>query len=764
MTKRVHMLQRSFAGGRLSQDMFGRIDLTKYPVSLAECENFVVAPHGPMRNRAGFEFIAEVRDSTKTARLLPFSFSDSQTYLIILNGQRIGFSTDQGIVVSAAQAISVSWNAAAAKFRTTVSPHGRTTGDVIYVTGIPGFDEYTYKVGASFDADEFYVLHMDGTAVDSTLFDAYVSGGTIEAAYVKTTTFADDELFDIGYCQSADVMTLTHTAHPVQELARVSAANWTLSNVTFAPAIAAPTMGAVTESVVASGYNYYYVVTAVAEDGLEESLPSSEGLINSDLSATGQIITVNWTAVTGAVRYNVYKDDNGLFGYIGATENVYFNDNNITPDVGLVPPRANNPFGSTDNYPRTVCYFEQRRVFANTNTRPNNLWMTQSATESNMCSTIPTQDNDAIQIRIAARELNEVMHVVPMTDLLSLTNSSEWMLTTREGYALTPANISPREQAHGGSNKVHPVLAANATVYARAVGGHIMSISIASDSASGGYKTEDLSILATDLFDGLEIIDMAYSSAPVQTVWAVRSDGVLLGLTYYPEHEVFGWHTHTTDGLFESVCVIRELGEDYLYAIVGRTIDGRYRRYVERMASRMDVDIEDGVFCDSAFVYSGVSTSTITGLHHLEGEAVEVLADGVSYTNTVVDGSITLEVPATKVIVGLPYTSRAVSMPMVSDQLPAGGVGFKKSIVSMNVRLRNSSTISVGAIVGGENVVLPERINEPYGTAPALKNGVFVIDDINSDYAYDIQYVIEHTGPLPCTVSSVLLNVAVAES
>jgi len=761
MTKRIQILQRSFAGGKLSDDMYGRIDLTKYPISLSECENFFVAPHGPMRNRAGFQFIAEVNDSTEAARLIPFSFSDDQTYAVVMNNSKASFSTDQGMVVSAAKIVSVSTPGAQAKF-TTSAAHDALTGDVIYITDVPGFDEYSYKI-TKIDADEFYVLHMDGTAVDSTLFPAYVSGGTIAVVYSVAVPYAAGELFDIGYAQSADVLTLTHNSYTVRELSRLGAANWSLAAVTFAPSIAAPVQAALTESSVQSGVDYYYVVTAVAENGLEESLPSNEQTINSDLTHTAQKITVSWAAVTGAIRYNVYKDDNGLFGYIGATEELSFKDNNITPDVSLVPPRANNPFGSTDNYPRTVCYFEQRRVFANTNTSPNTVWMTQSATESNMTSSIPTQDSDAIQIRIAARELNEIMHVVPMTDLLSLTNSSEWMLTTREGYALTPANISPREQAHGGASKVHPVLAANATVYPRSVGGHVMAISIAADTNTGGYKTEDLSILATDLFDGMVIVDMAYASSPIQTVWAVRNDGVLLGLTYYPEHDVYAWHTHVTEGLFESVCVIRELGDDYLYAIVNRTINGRTCRYLERMASRLDADIEQGIFCDSAVVYDGTATTSITGLDHLEGEVVDVLADGVTYVKTVAAGSITLDVAAEHVIVGLPYTSRAVSLPMVSDQLPAGGVGMKKSMTSMAIRLRNSSAVSVGAIIGGSLVELPARTNEPYGTAPALMNGMYVIDDINSDYAYDIQYVIEHEGPLPCGVSSVLVSVAVSE-
>lgn len=757
MAKRTHLMQRSFAGGILAEDMLGRIDNDKYPAGLRECENFIVTPQGPAKNRAGFAFIMEVNDSTEAARIVPFSFSDDQTYIVVLNNGKAAFSTDGGAVSSAAQTIVSVTLAAACVLEITA--HGRVEGDVIYVNSVDGFDRYSYKVGVVIGVNTFYVLHMDGSAVDSRLFAAYVSGGTIQAVYTVTVPYTAAQLFDIGYAQSADVMTLTHQSHAVRELSRLGAASWSLSSVTFAPTISAPTGLGISESAAASGVDYSYVVTAVASNGLEESLASSAATINSDLASAK--ITVTWSAVTGAVRYNVYREKYGLHGFIGSTDDLTFTDDNITPDVSLTPPIANNPFGSADNYPATVCYFEQRRGFGSTVNLPSTVWLTQSATESNLTSSIPSQDNDAIQLRIAARELNNVRHLLPMSDLLMLTSSSAWMITSRDSNALSPSNIMPREQSHTGANKVHPVLAENAGIYAQAVGGHLKSVTLSPDN-NGGYVADDLSILAADLFDGYDIVDLAYASAPLQTIWAVRSDGVLLGMTYYPEHKVFGWHTHTTDGVFESIACIRENGEDVLYAIIGRSINGRYCRYLERMHSRVDADIAVGVFSDAAHIYAGASTSTLTGLWHLEGKTVNVLANGAASRKTVANGSITLDEAATYVIVGLPYTSRITSMPLVADNLPAGGSGLLKQINELLVRVKHSSAIRAG-VPGGELREMPARSNEPYGTAPALKSGVYRIP-LDAEWGYDAQYVIEHSAPLPCTIVSALAVTTFSES
>ncbi len=70
--------------------------------------------------------------------------------------------------------------------------------------------------------------------------------------------------------------------------------------------------------------------------------------------------------MSGALRYNIYKKQNGLYGYIGQSDTNSFTDNNIAPDMGITPPIVDPVFMSAGNYPQAVSYFEQRRVFAGT--------------------------------------------------------------------------------------------------------------------------------------------------------------------------------------------------------------------------------------------------------------------------------------------------------------------------------------------------------------------------------------------------------------
>jgi hypothetical protein len=70
---------RSFNGGELTPEFFGQVTDSKYQTGLATCRNFRILPHGPAQNRAGFEFVREVKDSTKLVRLLPFEYSTTQT-------------------------------------------------------------------------------------------------------------------------------------------------------------------------------------------------------------------------------------------------------------------------------------------------------------------------------------------------------------------------------------------------------------------------------------------------------------------------------------------------------------------------------------------------------------------------------------------------------------------------------------------------------------------------------------------------------------
>lgn len=407
--------------------------------------------------------------------------------------------------------------------------------------------------------------------------------------------------------------------------------------------------------------------------------------------------------------------------------------------------------------PWAVSYFEQRRCFGGTYEKPQNIWMTRSGTERNMSYSIPTQDDDSIGLRIVAREAQYVRHLVPLNNLIALTSGGEWRIESAGSDALTPTSVRPKPQGYVGASGVQPVVTSRSVLYAPARGNHIRELSYRWETQA--YEAEDVTIMAPHLFDYKTTLQMAYSKAPTQILWAVRNDGVLLGLTHVPEHEVKAWHQHTTAGAFESICAVAEGDEDGVYAVVRRTINGRSVRYIERMRSRQAATLADSSFLDAGATYTGAATSTITGLHHLEGAQVTVLADGgVEGPKTVTGGTITLDAPASKVHVGLPYNSDAQTLPWAYERAAALGQGSDKNINGVSLRMLASSGVKVGPSFDKLNEY-PQRTTEPLGTAPQPVTGV-VDMKLSPQWQQDGSLCIRQSHPLPLTLQALVLEVA----
>lgn len=677
----IRTLQRSFSGGEISPEMFGRNDDAKYQSGLARCRNFITKPQGPAENRPGFAFVRAVRDSTKKVRLIPFTYSTTQTMVIEMG---------------------------------------------------PGY----------------FRFHTQGATLMS-------GGGPYEIA----NPYAEADLFDMHYVQSADVLTLVHPNYAPRELRRLGATNWQLTTFSFAASIAAP--GA--PSLSAAGhtavkYTYYYVVTAVDSEGVSESAASAASSVGGNLFETGATVTISWAAVTGASRYNVYKLQGGLYGYIGQTTGLSIVDDNISPDLGKTPPLYDSVFNGAGDYPGAVSYFEQRRCFAGTTNKPQNIWMTKSGTESNMSYSLPIRDDDRIAFRVAAREANTIRHIVPLTQLLLLTSSAEWRVTSVNSDAITPSTISVRPQSYVGSSNVQPVIINNTLIYGAARGGHVREL--AYNWQANGFITGDLSLRAPHLFDTFDIVDMAYAKAPHPVVWFVSTSGRLLGLTYVPEQQVGAWHWHDTDGVFESCTVVAEGGGDALYCVIRRTINGNSVRYVERMASRQFSDQADAFFVDCGATYSGVPADVISGLGHLEGKTVSILADGAVHPQRVVTGgSITLDIEASTVQIGLPIEADLQTLPL-AVQLQDGsfGQGRFKNVNKVWLRVYRSSGIFVGPSAN-ELTEAKQRTTENYGAPPALKSEEIPLV-LTPSWADSGQIFVRQSDPLPLTVVSMTAEVA----
>lgn len=735
----IRTLMRSFAGGELSPELYGRIDLDKFQTGLATCRNFVTLPHGPVRRRQGFRYIAETKFSNKRSALIEFSYSTTQTYALEFGDQYIRFHTNAGTLLEANKTVTSISGATV-----NVTSHGYTAGKSVFLGG-----RY-YVVDTVVNANSFTVKNLDGSAATPT-------GSTVAVIYEVASPYLEADVMDLHHVQSADVLTIVHPSYPPAELKRLGPANWTLTNISFVPSINPPASATATATVGTGTTSYRYAVTSVSDAELEESVAVESNTITNNLATSGNKNTITWGAVTGVIRYNVYKERNGLYGYIGQTDTTNFVDDNIVADVTQTPPEPDNPFDGAGNYPSAVSYFEQRRCFAATNNLPQNLWMTRSGTESNMNYSVPTQDDDAISLRIAAREVHRIRHLVPLSDLILLTTSGEWRAWAQNSDVITPSTISVRPQSYNGSNNVQPIVTGNSTVYVRTQSSRLHELSY--NWESNAYKSDDVSLMAPHLFDGYAISDMTLTKTPVAIVWCTRSDGVLLGLTYMPIQKVFAWHRHDTDGEFESVAAVSENNVDVLYATVKRTVNGRTVRYVERLDIQATTTLVDSFHVDSGLTYSGSPVDTISGLWHLEGKEVSILVDGAVHPKrTVTNGAVNLEVEGSKIHIGLEFVSDMQTLPM-SLEMAAFAQGRQKNINKVWMRVYRSSGIKAGPTFE-KLTEYKQRTTEPYGSPPVIITEEVPIM-ITPTWGDSGQVCVRHDDPLPLTILSMTIDVAI---
>ena len=756
----VKSLLRSFAGGEITPELFGRLDLAKFQTGLELAENFITLAHGPAVNRPGFGYVLRTKYNDKKAHLLPFIYSTSQAYVLEFGDQYLRIHTQNATVLNTAQNVSAVTQANPGVL--TYVGTDPTNGTWMYVQSLGGMTQLNGRwvkvANVNAGANTFELQDLNGNNVNTTSYTAYTSGGTVSPIYEISTPYLEADLFDLHFTQSADVLTIAHPSYQQRELKRLGATNWTLSTFTFSPTQAAPTSPVATATG-AGAITYYYKVTAIASDGLEESLPTSAASCTNNLATAGNYNTITWTNASGAIRYNVYKNLNGVYGYIGQSSDgaTGLKDDNITADMSKTIPETEDPFVAAGNYPTAVGYFKGRRWFAATDNKPQNLWGTRSGTEKNMTYSIPTQDDDRIAVRLTARQANRIRHIVPLGDLLLLTSGEEWLITSQNSDAITPTSIDYKTQGYIGASNVQPIVTSRSVLYAQDRGARIREMLYRWESQ--GYDTNDISVMAPHLFEGHSIKCLTYMRAPFTVAWAVREDGTLLGCTYMPEHQVVGWHHHTTpDAEIESACVIPEGDEDVLYLIVKRTLGTGVVRQVERMHTRQFSTIADCFFIDSGLTYSGSAATTISGLWHLEGETVGGLADGAVFKNKVVTGgAITLDDAASAVHVGLLYDASLKTLPFTSEAAQAFSQGTKKNVNRAHLRVKDSSSVYVGPSFG-KLTQYRQRTTEPYGSPPSLVTGLITLA-ITPSWSDDGAICLRQSDPLPVSVLSMILEV-----
>ncbi len=627
-------IQPSFAAGELSPSLYGRVDLAKYQVGLRTCINWMIMAQGGAQNRPGTSWVGPQSDHAVRHRTIPFQFNTSQSYALQFGHMNMRVVKDGAFVTETPGVITGA--TAANPVVISDAGHGYSNGDLIYIDGVEGMTQLNgrFFTAASVAANTYALLGIDGTG-----YNAYVSGGTGARVYTLATPYAAGDLPLLKYVQSNDTMTLTHPGYAPRDLTRSGHAAWAINAITFASEQPAPTAVSATPSSVAGSDIWSYVITAVNATTGEESLPSTAGTATFkaefDWDATaGDYIDIAWTDAAGADSYNVYKERNGIYGFIGSSSAgaTGFRDDKIRADTTDTPPGSFNPFSGAGDWPSTVTYHEQRKWFGATTNKPQTLWATASGSFKNMNKSTPTQDDDAIVRTLASRQANEIRHLVSMGPLIVFTSGAEWMVWPgQQSDVLTPGNTNARAQSYSGSSHVPPLLIKNTILFVQEKGSLVQDLRYQYESDS--WNGVDMSILASHLFEGRTIEEWAWAQVPHKIVWTVRDDGVLLAFTYLKDQEVYAWARHITDGEVESVCTISEGNEDVLYLSIVREVDGATVRYVERMESRVFDQLRNAWFLDCARAYDGNNAVAddymkISGATYAMGDTVTLTATG----------------------------------------------------------------------------------------------------------------------------------------
>ena len=332
---------------------------------------------------------------------------------------------------------------------------------------------------------------------------------------------------------------------------------------------------------------------------------------------------------------------------------------------------------------------------------------------------------------------------------------------------LKPDNTQIKQQTTFGSADIQPLQVGNATLFLQRAKRKLRELVFSNQSDS--YVAPDMTILAEHITEG-GISAFAYQQEPDSIAWTVRNDGVLACMTYRREEQVVAWHRHIIGGVFgsgnafvESVATIPgDLDEDEVYLIVKRTINGATKRYVERL-SGFDFGnaVNDAFFVDSGLTYSGSAATVISGLDHLEGQTVSVLADGSIHPDvTVSSGSVTLQRSVTKAHIGLPFTSRVETLRIDQGSAIGSAQGKVKRISEVTVRLFRSVGLKVGTSTSELDIVPFRDSGDSMDTATPLFTGDKTVE-FRGGYDDDATIVIQQDQPLPMTILAVFPTVSV---
>ncbi len=670
----------SFNGGELNPKVDCRSDLQKYYSGCRTLENFIPLVEGPAIRCPGTYFGVETKDSSKESRTIPFSFSTTQAYVFEFGDQYIRVYKDNGQVViddsmsdfdpSSAFFVgeyckvgtSVDISFAGSKHLYISAPYGLADSDTVKIAATTNGAD-TLSVTAAGDTITIAVANATGSKNAANLVQAAIRAlGTVNgvsvaawcatenAAYAAArpitatlaatlmaggeefyqcsteifasaantnfyppgessywdlvtegdpveiaTPWLEADLFKVKSCQDADIIYFTHPSYVFKKLTRTSHIQWELSD---------------------------HVCKTGADMGITGISQASTAVVTcTDVPTTlvaGDIVYIENVVGMTEVNHRYFTVGTVATGAGGTFE---LSGEDSTGHAAYVSggDAYETIYGTTNNNPACATFFEQRMASGGTNNHPQRINLSVSADETDYTQDA-TDDSAAIQYTIKSTKVDRVYWLIGFDFLVAGTPSGIWKIgASSSDDPVTATNISAKKQVTIGSKDIVPEVVSDALLWVSRSGLSLYQYTYSLEKDK--FVPINMTRIAQHITKGSTkalsgIVDMDFFKDPLPILYAVRADGVLLGMTFEQNEQVFAWFRVVTDGAFESVAVIsNDDEEDQIWTIVNRTIDGSTKRYVEYFKPiEFYSDIEDCFFVHSGLTWDGGATATITAI------------------------------------------------------------------------------------------------------------------------------------------------------
>lgn len=762
-----NLLVTALNAGELSPYMDARTDVAKYRSGCRRLENMIVLPYGGVYRRAGTEYLGEAKLANKQCRLIGFNFSVTTRFVLEFGDLYMRVWGNDSQVLSGGSPYEI------------VSPYTEAQlrelqyvqiNDIMYLAH-PSHPPYKL----SRLADNNWTLAKVAWKYPP-LLDQNTTATTIasSAATGSATLTASASLFQAGHVGSQWAIQWPRTSGSLNETIdsnKTSTAtldiqgDWTITTV-------GTWIGTVRilripkkemDEDGGAGFTAYEVVREFNSLGTARNFTAT----GTETDRVGLKIQIaNYVSNTNARVFLESTDFNSggtvtINSVASGTSAGATVDKWLGSTITATSQWSEAAFSAVRGYPRSVAIHEQRLCFGGTASQPNTVWC--SKVDDFEDFQLGSNADDALQFTVASSEGNRIAWMFSQKRLMIGTSGDEWTVGGADSSSpFSASNIQAQRQSSYGSKTTRAILLNDVLLFLQRRGRKIRELTY--NFERDGWVAPDLCVLAEHITEG-EIVEMAFQQQPDAILWAVKGDGKLVGMSYERDQEVVAWHRHSTDGDFESVATVYGLSgaDDEVWFAVKRTINGQTKRYIERFKAdnRAKVEAEtkaDWWFLDCAKRYSGTATATITGLSHLEAKSVGVLSDGaVQPAKTVASGQITLDKAASKVLVGLPFTSTILPMKFDYELQDGATRGRRKRI--------NRASVSLYKSLGGEVSsngtewlwLYPRDFDDPMDASPPPFSGDAEVV-VAGDYSFDGDFHLRQTLPYPLTIRALVIK------